>query len=480
MYVFNINKMKRSSSNFSLGPGLTVQLGPFKTNKNDFPKVQKRPWQGGGVAGGGQGHAGHGNWYTSMNPVVFPMQFPMPPTVLKHTIYPSVVTTQDIYKPGKRSAPPGMFEKPVQPVGQPTLPISVQKPGMTVSGHSSRLQEEDQKGDEMLMEEEPVHMLEPQQGVPQTAETSQPHVEAPPLPPEVGSTSVVLHPEEINETHFSAHGPPLFMDSLESPGMQLNHSIAQGDQQTSHPSMISELDAELRRRALAFIRDREAEMDVQMTRTQFGDGTSTMSVDQGGSELVPFKQDVGSGMTQGISERNGLRHRREQQRRRKEIKQRHAPKPPQVIFVPHPEKQGVEVATNTTVKAETNDAATSMSLEEQAAHTAAMEQHMRGRSDHLVPTLNAPQPQALPRIVRPRIRTVPARKRTTEGDDGVSDKRPRTGGNPEILDPLEVKIMKGLAKGSRHRNRTQKLGIRVGEGPSATMTLKQGNIVNLA
>jgi hypothetical protein len=33
-------------SNWSLGPGLTSQIGPFKTHKDDLPKVRKFPWKG--------------------------------------------------------------------------------------------------------------------------------------------------------------------------------------------------------------------------------------------------------------------------------------------------------------------------------------------------------------------------------------------------------------------------------------------------
>lgn len=29
-----------------LGPGLTSQIGPFKTNRHDYPKVRKFPWKG--------------------------------------------------------------------------------------------------------------------------------------------------------------------------------------------------------------------------------------------------------------------------------------------------------------------------------------------------------------------------------------------------------------------------------------------------
>lgn len=64
----------------SLGPGLVYQRGPWKDDGSITP-IQKTPWIGGGVAGGGQQHAGNGNWFSSMNPQIFPMEFPNPTSV---------------------------------------------------------------------------------------------------------------------------------------------------------------------------------------------------------------------------------------------------------------------------------------------------------------------------------------------------------------------------------------------------------------
>jgi hypothetical protein len=47
-------------------PGLVNQRGPGK--QNYVNTLQTEPWQGGGVAGGGQSRTGHGNWFQSMNP----------------------------------------------------------------------------------------------------------------------------------------------------------------------------------------------------------------------------------------------------------------------------------------------------------------------------------------------------------------------------------------------------------------------------
>jgi len=48
-------------------PGIVNNFGP--TKRNFHFDYQKEPWQGGGVAGGGQEHIGHGDWFMSMNPV---------------------------------------------------------------------------------------------------------------------------------------------------------------------------------------------------------------------------------------------------------------------------------------------------------------------------------------------------------------------------------------------------------------------------
>lgn len=67
------------NSAWQLGPGLTNQLGPFKTSKRDSPHLRKVPWKGGGTAGGfvdsrtGDSHAGNANWTTTMTPhVIYP------------------------------------------------------------------------------------------------------------------------------------------------------------------------------------------------------------------------------------------------------------------------------------------------------------------------------------------------------------------------------------------------------------------------
>jgi hypothetical protein len=49
-------------------PGLVQQRGPTDQNFENY--LQTKPWQGGGVPGGGQAHTGFGNWFQSMYPRV--------------------------------------------------------------------------------------------------------------------------------------------------------------------------------------------------------------------------------------------------------------------------------------------------------------------------------------------------------------------------------------------------------------------------
>lgn len=118
---------------FSLGPGLTAQLGPFKTSKKDYPKVSKQFWKGGGVPAGGQQHAGHGNWMQVMNPQAYPMKFPAPPLPTASR-YATVLSVHDVYKSGRTSrAAPMKFQQPQPPVGLAMPPVGMQKPGQTRS-----------------------------------------------------------------------------------------------------------------------------------------------------------------------------------------------------------------------------------------------------------------------------------------------------------------------------------------------------------
>ena len=111
---------------FSFGPGLTSQLGPFKFNRRDREPVQKSPWKGGGVAGGGQRHAGHGNWFSSMNPIATPMKMGKVPLNVA-TSSTSIVSTRDVYKPSYKRGPPNRFKTAVDSISITTPSKGVQK-----------------------------------------------------------------------------------------------------------------------------------------------------------------------------------------------------------------------------------------------------------------------------------------------------------------------------------------------------------------
>ncbi len=140
---------------WSLGPGLTSQLGPFKVNKRDFPNIQTRPWKGGGVPAGGQKHAGHGTWMTTMNPISTPVIFPQPSMTSNYSKYASVVTSLDINnKKFTKNPSAGRFSKPYNPMGTTQVPeTGFQKPGMGVSeenmARENYQQNENEQGNEM-------------------------------------------------------------------------------------------------------------------------------------------------------------------------------------------------------------------------------------------------------------------------------------------------------------------------------------------
>lgn len=127
--------MSKVYANYSLGPGLTFQKGPFKHNKNEQAPVQRIPWKGGGVAAGGQGHAGHGNYQQWMNPATFPMAM-VQPSLPTPSHFASVVSSQDIFRPSSHRGPPGTFQQSTQTTGQPSTPSGVQKAGLTVGGRA--------------------------------------------------------------------------------------------------------------------------------------------------------------------------------------------------------------------------------------------------------------------------------------------------------------------------------------------------------
>lgn len=112
---------------FEIGPGLTSQLGPFRTGRRDHPKVRKVPWKGGGVPGGGQAHAGHANWVSTITP----MALKPAPMVLKPSEWASLVgphnPTLRKYKGKLRYGRNGIPHV----AGRGGLPDGKQKPGLS-------------------------------------------------------------------------------------------------------------------------------------------------------------------------------------------------------------------------------------------------------------------------------------------------------------------------------------------------------------
>ena len=127
--------MSKVYANYSLGAGLTFQKGPFKYKKNEQAPVQRVPWKGGGVAAGGQGHAGHGNYEQWMNPTTYP-QAMIQPSLPTPSHFASVVSAQDIFRPSSHRGPPGTFQQAAQVTGQPSPPSGVQKAGLTQGGRA--------------------------------------------------------------------------------------------------------------------------------------------------------------------------------------------------------------------------------------------------------------------------------------------------------------------------------------------------------
>lgn len=138
----------------SLGPGLTSQIGPFKTRRNDLPKVQKTAWKGGGVPGGGQAHAGHSNWYTAMNPQVFPMVFPYK-SLPKPSKYTSIVSSVD--NTSSRNTAPSRYRFQPMPVGMQEQHQGTQKMHIGPDKIQNLPGEEhmDQLADDKLARQEP-------------------------------------------------------------------------------------------------------------------------------------------------------------------------------------------------------------------------------------------------------------------------------------------------------------------------------------
>lgn len=175
--------MSKVYANYSLGPGLTFQKGPFKYKKNEQAPVQRVPWKGGGVAAGGQGHAGHGNYSQWMNPATFPMAM-VQPSLPTPSHFASVVSTQDIFRPSSHRGPPGTFQQATNTTGQPNTPSGVQKAGLTVGGRAHQ-DPGDQFNEEDVKDEYYEAKEEFNQPGGQTVKTEHPKIKQEPAGPSV-------------------------------------------------------------------------------------------------------------------------------------------------------------------------------------------------------------------------------------------------------------------------------------------------------
>lgn len=275
---------------FSLGGGLVTQLGPFHSGKQDHPNQPK------GL--GRNGKTRNTISYTRMAPSSFPMKYPMPSSVLRHNKYQSVVTIHDISKSindtGRRALPPSQFNTPVQPVGQATLSSGTQKMGRGFT-RDIGIQSQDVETINELHQDPQLHMQLPQEGNPiETYVLPGSFPQEPQLPPETGSGSVVVHMEEVSEQSLGDSGY-LYRDSQDAHTIQTFERL--NDNYESHNrDFINEYNHERRegkKRARADDDDDQYrtrhDINIRARHTlNFGDGSATEYVDEGGGDLTPF------------------------------------------------------------------------------------------------------------------------------------------------------------------------------------------------
>ncbi len=132
-----------------LGPGLTQQSGPFKFSRSDQPKLNKVPWKGGGVAGGGTLHAGHGNWFSQMTPkVIRAVPYPLKPSQYASLVGPPHPSTYFTKQNIGRAFSTGNI------VGRNAIQTGVQapgqgnQPGRQLQGEPARQREEGEDDDD--------------------------------------------------------------------------------------------------------------------------------------------------------------------------------------------------------------------------------------------------------------------------------------------------------------------------------------------
>ena len=115
--------------NFQLGAGLTFQQGPFKFKRNERAPVQTVTWKGGGVPGGGQAHAGNGNFNQTMNPSSLLVPNIAPGVAQDNPSSYSRIFNGAGFKRAK-AQPPNRFQTIGEPIGFPEGAGGVQTPSM--------------------------------------------------------------------------------------------------------------------------------------------------------------------------------------------------------------------------------------------------------------------------------------------------------------------------------------------------------------
>lgn len=261
---------------FALGPGLTSQLGPFKTNKRDYPKVRKFPWKGGGVAAGGQAHAGHGNYEEWTNPISFPTK------MNHHSLsFNSIVDVFDVNNVKKKALPGRMNSAAM--LGRPAEQEQSQKMSLGLVDfkfapeYTSEDEETEKDGGIVPQQPQPVQQESPQtiadnQIISSGRNTFQ--------APDYGSPDQVVPSGEIDHHAIISH-------TLDHPDMEMP-TYRELNMIRDQPNLTIDKSehANVQRDVSQFVP--MSAVDV-MNVNPLNFASDTLVIDQGGSSLKEFK-----------------------------------------------------------------------------------------------------------------------------------------------------------------------------------------------
>lgn len=280
---------------FTLGNGLTTQLGPFKPTKHDYPRFNQKENKGLGRSGRSQ-KTNFARTYSAITPPSYPMKFPMPASVLKNSDYQSVVSIHDlnkrIYEKGVKLAPAAQISTPKQMVGQAVISSGVQKAGLGYA-RPVGIQSQEIEISRELATDPQFNLQFPEAGNPvETFYMPGEFPEEPEPPKEYGSGSVVVHLEEVSREALSETGY-LYVDSSNAPEIESFHHL-QGNHATHEPEFVHQYGVARR----SITNQQVPQTDQYRTRhdvpvstinyIDFGDGTTTQYIDNGGGDLTPF------------------------------------------------------------------------------------------------------------------------------------------------------------------------------------------------